>query len=134
MIGKRPYTPGYVAGEWLIVSGQTGRVGEQLAEGFDAQFHQAFANVRAILSGHGLDLGAAAKITIYLARMEQDYGRMNELYTELFSKYADSPKPARTTSVWRHCRARRWLKWRRGPTLVDGRGQQGRVTVNNCFY
>lgn len=97
MIGERPYTPGYVAGDWVIVSGQTGRIGEQLGEGFDVQFKQAFANVRSILAGRGLDLGKVAKITIYLARMEEDYGRMNELYAELFSQYGDNPRPARTT-------------------------------------
>ena len=97
MIGERPYTPGYVAGEWLIVSGQTGRIGEQLADGFDAQFRQAFSNVQLILNESGLALGAVAKITIYLARMEADYGRMNELYAELLSRNSDRPRPARTT-------------------------------------
>jgi 2-iminobutanoate/2-iminopropanoate deaminase len=97
MIGERPYTPGYVAGDWVIVSGQTGRVGEHLAEGFDAQFRQAFANVQSILNGRGMALGAVAKITIYLARMEADYERMNELYGELFDEHYNSPRPARTT-------------------------------------
>lgn len=97
MIGDRPYTPGYAAGEWLIVSGQTGRVGEQLAEGFDAQFRQAFANVQWILNERKLNLGNVAKITIYLKRMEVDYDRMNQLYSELFSQHDDRPRPARTT-------------------------------------
>lgn len=97
MIGERPYTPGFVAGKWLIVSGQTGRVGEQLADGFDAQFRQALANVQWILDEHKLALKNVAKITIYLTRMEIDYARMNELYAEIFDPISDFPKPARTT-------------------------------------
>lgn len=94
MIGKRPYTPGYLAGDWVILSGQTGRVGETLAPGgFDAQFRQAFANIREILAGHKLGFDALAKITIYLTRMEDDYPRMNELYAQMFGVH----KPARTT-------------------------------------
>jgi 2-iminobutanoate/2-iminopropanoate deaminase len=90
----RPYTPGYQAGNWIIVSGQTGRIGEALVlGGFDAEFQQALSNVRQILAEHKAGLDAVAKITIYLARMREDYQRMNELYAQVFETH----KPARTT-------------------------------------
>ena len=86
-------TPGYRAGEWLIVSGQTGRVGETLVgDGFEAQFVQCLANLEAILANEGLSRTSVAKVNIYLRRMS-DRDQMNDLYAAFFGEHL----PARTT-------------------------------------
>jgi 2-iminobutanoate/2-iminopropanoate deaminase len=92
-MSKPRNTPGYRAGDWLIVSGQTGRVGEALVPGgFAAEFVQALANVERIVDGGGLALHDIAKVNIYLASMG-DYARMNEIYAQFFGDHL----PARTT-------------------------------------
>lgn len=92
-MSKARNTPGYRAGDWLIVSGQTGRVGETLvAGGFEPQFRQALANLRRVVSESGLSLEDVAKVSVYLASMG-DYARMNDIYAEFFGEHL----PARTT-------------------------------------
>ena len=92
-MSKPRNTPGFRAGPWLVVSGQTGRVGESLVDGgFPAQFKQALANVRRVVTEGGLALPDVAKVTIYLANMA-DYALMNDIYAEFF----DGHLPARTT-------------------------------------
>jgi 2-iminobutanoate/2-iminopropanoate deaminase len=90
---KATNTPGYTAGDWLIVSGQTGRIGEKLVgEDFDAQFTQCMVNVEAVLKARGLSRNSVAKVNIYLRRMG-DRERMNGLYSDFFGEHL----PARTT-------------------------------------
>lgn len=92
-MSKARNTPGFRAGEWLIISGQTGRLGESLVPGgFAAQFRQALANLNRVVSDNGLSVGSVAKVTIYLTDMG-DYALMNELYAEFFGGHL----PARTT-------------------------------------
>ncbi|MCK9913320.1 RidA family protein [Microbacteriaceae bacterium K1510] len=86
-------TPGYRAGDWIIISGQTGRVGETLVPGgFEAECRQALENFGAIVEQHGLSRSAIAKINIFLVDMA-DRSRLNEIYLEFFGKHL----PARTT-------------------------------------
>ena len=90
---KAANTPGFRAGDWVIVSGQTGRVGEKLvSEDFAGQFTQCLANVEAILTAQGLPRTAVAKVNIYLLRMA-DREQMNGLYANFFGDHL----PARTT-------------------------------------
>lgn len=92
-MSKARNTPGFRAGDWLIVSGQTGRVGEALVPGgFGAQFRQALANLARVVGENGLGLEAVAKVNIYLADLS-DYTQMNEIYSEFFGTHL----PARTT-------------------------------------
>lgn len=86
-------TPGYRAGDWLIISGQTGRIGENLVPGgFEAECRQALSNVAAIVERHGLPRTAIAKMNIYLADMA-DRDLLNVIYVEFFKGHL----PARTT-------------------------------------
>jgi len=90
---KAANTPGFRAGDWVIVSGQTGRVGEKLvSEDFAGQFAQCLANVEAILTAQGLPRTSVAKVNIYLLRMG-DREQMNGLYANFFGDHL----PARTT-------------------------------------
>lgn len=90
---KKMNTPGFRAGDWVIVSGQTGRVGEQLvSDEFDSQFQQCLVNVEKILSDEGLTRTSVAKVNIYLRRMS-DREPMNALYADFFGDHL----PARTT-------------------------------------
>lgn len=90
---KRYNTPGYRAGQWLVISGQTGRVGEQLVgEKFAEQFNQCMCNLEAILEAHGYTRESVAKVNIYLRHMA-DRDEMNGLYTDFFGSHL----PARTT-------------------------------------
>lgn len=90
---KAVNTPGYRAGDWLIVSGQTGRVGEHLVgDKFAEQFEQCLINLKKILDAESVPLTAIAKVTIYLRQMN-DREAMNDLYTTFFGEH----RPARTT-------------------------------------
>ncbi|WP_444633974.1 RidA family protein [Cupriavidus oxalaticus] len=90
---KAMNTPGYRAGDWLIVSGQTGRVGERLiSDQFDEQFRQCLTNLQGILEAESVPLTAVAKVNIYLRKMD-DREAMNDLYTAFFGEH----RPARTT-------------------------------------
>jgi 2-iminobutanoate/2-iminopropanoate deaminase len=92
-MSKPHNSPGFRAGNWLVVSGQTGRVGESLVEGgFAPQFRQALANVKRVVTEGGYALTDVAKVTIFLANMA-DYARMNDIYAEFFEGHL----PARTT-------------------------------------
>jgi 2-iminobutanoate/2-iminopropanoate deaminase len=90
---KAANTPGFRAGDWVIVSGQTGRVGDKLvSEAFAGQFVQCLANVEAILQEQRLARSSVAKVNIYLRHMS-DREEMNGLYAEFFGDHL----PARTT-------------------------------------
>ena len=85
-------TPGYRAGDWVIVSGQTGRMGETLvSDEFAAQFRQCLVNVDSILAGQGIGRRSIANVNIYLRRMA-DREQMNHLYGDFFGDHL----PART--------------------------------------
>ena len=86
-------TPGFRAGDWLIVSGQTGRIGDELVgDDFSSQFRQCLVNLEAILTGDGFPRSSVAKVNIYLRRMS-DREEMNGLYADFFGEHL----PARTT-------------------------------------
>jgi 2-iminobutanoate/2-iminopropanoate deaminase len=86
-------TPGYRAGNWIIISGQTGRIGETLVPGgFAPECRQALRNVAAIVERHGLPLTSIAKINIFLVDMT-DRDALNEIYLDFFGGHL----PARTT-------------------------------------
>lgn len=87
-----PYTPVVRAGDFLIVSGQTGSKDGQLASGFEAQVRQAIANLAGLLAANGSSLAEVVKTTVFLVDMG-DFATMNGLYVEAFG---DS-RPARST-------------------------------------
>ena len=65
----------------------------KLVEGdIEAQAHQVFANIKAVLAAAGLTLHDVAKSTVYLKDMA-DFAKMNAIYEAAFAPH----KPARTT-------------------------------------
>lgn len=86
-------TPAFRAGDWVIISGQTGLVGEKLVgDRFEDQFRQCLANLEAALKTENLARESVAKVNIYLQHMA-DREQMNRLYAEFFGKHLS----ARTT-------------------------------------
>ena len=83
-------------GNLLFVSGTPGYDADRkLAPDFEAQFHQAVANVRDILQRGGSDMRRLLKVNMLLTRLE-DVAEMNRLYATAFGP---APYPARTTCV-----------------------------------
>ncbi|MCD0502738.1 RidA family protein [Bordetella petrii] len=57
------------AGTWLHIAGQVGvDANGRLAEGFEAQAHQAWSNLVAVLSSAGMQVGHLVKVSTFLAR------------------------------------------------------------------
>jgi 2-iminobutanoate/2-iminopropanoate deaminase len=87
-----PYTPIVRAGDWLVVSGQVGVVGEKLVTGgVVAELRQALANLRALLEGAGASLADVVKTTLFLRHID-DYTAVNEAYADVFGDH----RPARS--------------------------------------
>ena len=75
----------YISGQ-LPIDGATG----QMAEGVEAQTHQALKNLGYILNEAGYSYDDVAKTTVLLADIA-DFGAMNAVYAEYFT----GDKPAR---------------------------------------
>jgi len=90
-----PYSQAIIAGDFLYASGQipldptTGTITEG---GINAQTHQVFQNLGAVLKAAGVSFDRVVKTTVYLADMA-DFAAMNEVYAGYFS----TPAPARAT-------------------------------------
>ena len=87
-----PYTPLVRAGDFLIVSGQTGTVAGTLAAGLEGQVRAAIGNLGGLLAGEGASLADVVKTTVFLTTMD-DFAAMNAIYAELFG----DTRPARST-------------------------------------
>ena len=87
-----PYSPIVRAGEFLIVSGQTGAQDGVLVDGLEAQVRTAMAALDALLTTHGARLRDVVKTTVFLTDMA-DFAAMNALYAEIFGE----TRPARST-------------------------------------
>lgn len=86
-----PYTPIVRAGDWLVVSGQLGVAGGELADGVAAQVRQAVGNLEALLGTEGAALTDVVKTTVFLTDMAH-YDAMNAAYVEAFGDH----RPARS--------------------------------------
>lgn len=90
---KAMNVPAYRAGGWVIISGQTGRIGNQLvSDEFIDQFKQCLANLDQVLGAQSLERSSVAKVNVYLRSMS-DRDEMNKLYVDFFGDHL----PARTT-------------------------------------
>lgn len=88
-----PYTPVVRAGDFLIVSGQTGAKDGVLAPGgLEPQVRAAIGSLSALLKANGASLADVVKTTVFLTSMN-DFAAMNALYVELFG----DTRPARST-------------------------------------
>ena len=87
-----PYSQAVEAGSTLYISGQLpidGATGV-MAEGIEAQTHQALKNLGYILNEAGYSYDDVAKTTVLLASIA-DFAAMNAIYAEYFQ----GEKPAR---------------------------------------
>jgi len=88
------YSQGVRAGQLVFVAGQGPRdaVTGRMAEGIEAQTHQALRNVAAILDAAGASMDDVVKVTVHLADLA-DFEAFDHAYAEHFRP----PYPVRTT-------------------------------------
>ena len=89
-----PYSQGIRIGYTLFLSGQIGLdpANGQLVEGLEAQTHQVFRNLRAVMQAGGGELDDVVKVTMMLADLG-DFAKVNEI----MASYFRAPYPARAT-------------------------------------
>ena len=88
-----PYSQALVVGNLVLTSGQVGidpGTGK-LPEGLEAQAHQVFKNIAAILDASNTDMSKVIKATVFIKDMN-DFGKVNEIY----AKYFTEPYPTRS--------------------------------------
>lgn len=88
-----PYSQAQVVGSLVYTSGQLGidPATGALLEGVDAQAHQAFKNLAAVLKAAGSDMSKVVKTTVFIKNMD-DFGAVNAVYAQYFTE----PFPARS--------------------------------------
>lgn len=90
-----PYAHAVVAGDLLLLSGQTPidpATGRLVDGDVGTQTARVLANLGAVLAAAGLTLGDVVRCNVYLTDMA-DFAAMNAAYAAAF----DEPFPARTT-------------------------------------
>ena len=87
------YSQAIGAGGAFYLSGQIGLDPDtmELVEGFEAQAHQVFSNLRAVATAAGGTLDDTVKLTVFLA----DLGNFAKL-NEIMAGYFTEPHPARS--------------------------------------
>ena len=87
-----PYSLAVQAGNMVFLSGQLGidPTSSNLLDGFEAQTHQAFRNLKAVCQAAGADLQDIVRLGVFLTDMA-NFGRFNEIMCDYFSE----PYPAR---------------------------------------
>jgi len=89
-----PYCQANLAGPYLLTAATSGADptnGNQIPTDIAAQTNQAIDNLQAILRAGGCELEDVAKVTAYLANLD-DFGAMNDVYAQRFKH----PFPARS--------------------------------------
>ncbi len=82
-----PYSQAIVAGGFLFTSGQIPidpATGSLVEGGIQAQAHQVFRNLAAVLQEAGTSFDRVVKTTVFLADMG-DFAAVNEVYAQYFS-------------------------------------------------
>ncbi len=94
-----PYSQAVKIGNSLYISGQIAidpKTGE-IPEGIDAQTHQVFSNIKAILDAAGFSLNDVVSCDVYLKNLS-DFPIMNKVYAEIFDPFCkESGYPSRAT-------------------------------------
>ena len=80
-------------GDLLFLSGIGPRdaATNAIPDGIEAQAHQVFRNLTAVLQAAGSDMSKAVKTTVFIKNMD-DFATVNAIYAEYFSE----PFPARS--------------------------------------
>ncbi|MFS8188372.1 RidA family protein [Rossellomorea marisflavi] len=83
-----PYSQGIVVNNLFYSSGQIPLTPEgMMVEGdVQAQTHQVFRNLQAVLKEAGASLESVVKATVFIKNMD-DFGAINEVYGEYFSSH-----------------------------------------------
>ena len=89
-----PYSSAMIVGNFVYVSGQSGRdpVTDFVAEDIETQTEQVLANIRTILEAAGSSMSNVVRCGVFLTDMKE-FKRMNAVYERMFAGH----KPARTT-------------------------------------
>ena len=89
-----PYSQGVVVNNLFYSSGQIPLTPEGvMVEGdIQAQAHQVFKNLKAVLEAAGASLETVVKATVFIKNMDE-FAQLNEVYAEYFNEH----KPARST-------------------------------------
>lgn len=89
-----PYSPAVVAGNFVFVSGQSGRhpQTDAVSEDVELQTEQCLRNIATILEAAGSSLAKVVRCGVFLVDM-QDFKKMNGVYARVFGDH----RPARTT-------------------------------------
>lgn len=87
------YSQAVAAGNTIYLSGQIGLDPQtmEMSEGFDAQAHRVFANLRAVAAASGGTLDDIVKLTVFLSDLT-NFVKLNEIMAQYFT----SPYPARS--------------------------------------
>ena len=87
-----PYSQAIRVGNVVYLSGQIGLDPGtmQMVDGVEAQAHQVFKNLRAVVTAAGGGFEHVAKLTVYVTSMTH-FPRVNEIMAQYFS----TPYPAR---------------------------------------
>ena len=89
-----PYSQAIDCGDSVYCSGQIPldpQTGAVVEGGLEAQAHQMFRNVKAVLAEAGLGLENVVKTTVFMTDLGQ-FGALNAIYAEYFAE----PYPARS--------------------------------------
>ncbi len=89
-----PYSQAIDCGDTVYCSGQIPldpQTGAVVEGGLEAQAHQMFRNVKAVLAEAGLSLQNVVKTTVFMTDLGQ-FGALNAIYAEYFAE----PYPARS--------------------------------------
>lgn len=86
------YSQAVKVGNTVYLSGQLGMIpaSGELAEGFEAQAHQMFQNLRAVAQAAGGDLQDIVKLGVFVIDLG-NFAKLNEIMGQYFS----APYPAR---------------------------------------
>ncbi|HHW36384.1 MAG TPA: RidA family protein [Bacillales bacterium] len=88
-----PYSQGIIVNNMFYSSGQIPltAAGVLVTGDIEAQTHQVFANLKAVLKEAGASLDTVIKTTVFIKDMN-DFARLNDVYGEYFGEH----KPARS--------------------------------------
>ena len=90
-----PYSRAVRAGNTVYLSGQIPldpATGELVSGGFEAQVHQSFRNLKAVVEAAGGHLGQVVRLGLFLTDLAQ-FATVNTIMAEYFQ----APYPARST-------------------------------------
>ena len=88
-----PYSQAQIVNGLVYTSGQIPIIPEtgEIAVGLEAQAHQAFRNIAALLEAAGTDISKTVKTTVFIRHMD-DFAAINAIYAQYFTE----PYPARS--------------------------------------